>query len=152
VLRYDGNAKAFKTKLTKEQLGKAPQFKSTTWPDYNDSSNTETLRSYRDTIGSDVKYPDNSAENKKPENKDVMVPTDQGNSDRDVQITKDIRSAIVATDLSFNAKNVKIITKDENVVLKGVVESKEEHDSVLKIAQDHANSAKITDELKVNTK
>ena len=152
VLRYDANTKAFKTKLTKEQLGKAPQFKSSAWPDYNDATNTEALRSYRDSVGGDVSAPDNTAQNEKPQNKDVMIPTDQGNSEKDVQITKDIRASIMAADLSFNAKNIKIITKDENVVLKGVVENHAEHESILKIARNHANSAKISDELKAKSK
>ncbi|MES2920599.1 MAG: PRC-barrel domain-containing protein [Verrucomicrobiota bacterium] len=152
VLRYDANTKAFKTKLTKEQLGKAPNFKSTAWPDYNDAVNTDALRSYRDSIGGDVTAPDNTAQNEKAKNKDVMIPTDQGSSEKDVQITKDIRSGIMATDLSFNAKNIKIITKDQYVVLKGVVDNHAEHESILKIARNHANSAKITDELEMKSK
>jgi len=152
VLRYDGTAKAFKTKLTKDQLGKAPQFKSTAWPDYNDGTSTETLRSYRDAVGGDVTAPDNTAQNEKPKNKEVMIPTDQGSSEKDVQITKDIRAEVMATDLSFNAKNIKIITKDENVVLKGVVENHAEHQAILKIAKNHANSAKISDELEMKSK
>lgn len=152
VLRYDANTKAFKTKLTKEQLGKAPQFKTGAWPDYDDAANTEALRTYRDSVGGDVTAPDNSAQNEKAKNKDVMIPTDQGNSDKDVQITKDIRASIMATDLSFNAKNIKIITRDEKVVLKGVVENHAEHAAILKIARNHANSAKITDELEAKSK
>ncbi len=152
VLRYDANTKSFKTKLTKEQLGMAPKFKTGAWPDYNDSTNTEALRSYRDSMESNGTAPDNTAQNRKPNNKDVMVPTDQSNSDGDIQITKNIRAEIVASDLSFNAKNIKIITKDEKVVLKGVVESAAEHESILKIARNHANSAKISDDLEVVTK
>ena len=78
--------------------------------------------------------------------------TDQGNSEKDVQITKDIRSSIMDADLSFNAKNIKIITRNENVTLKGVVESHAEHQAILVIAKNHANAAKITDDLKVNAK
>jgi len=152
VLRYDAKTKALKTKLTKEQLGKAPQFKSSAWPDYNEATNTEALRSYRDSIGGDVTAADNTAQNEKPKNKDVMIPTDQGNSEKDIQITKDIRAAIVSSDLSFNAKNIKIITKDEKVFLKGVVENHAEHESILKIARNHANSTKITDELESTSK
>jgi sporulation protein YlmC with PRC-barrel domain len=152
VLRYDAATKAFKTKLTKEQLGKAPQFKSSAWPDYDDATNTAALRTYRDSIGGDVTAPDNTAQNEKPSNKDVMIPTDQGSSDKDVQITTDIRAGIMATDLSFNAKNIKIITKDENVVLKGVVENHAEHESILAIARNHANSGKISDQLEMKSK
>jgi len=152
ALRYDLAAKAFKTKLTKEQLSRAPQFKTDAWPDYNDATSTEALRSYRDLIGGDVTAPDNTAQNEKEMDKDGAKPTDQGKSDKDVQITKDIRSGIIGTDLSFNAKNIKIITRNENVTLKGVVESSAEHEAILKVARNHANTANITDELKVNSK
>lgn len=181
VLRYDVNDKAFKTKLTKEQLGKAPQFKSDAWPDYSDASSSEALRTFRASIDGDVTgtnnntrnttgtdnntrnrigtvnndrkvtEPDNTAHNKKAENKDYN-PTDQGNSSKDIQITKDIRSGIMDTDLSFNAKNIKIITRNENVTLKGVVDSHDEHEAILRIARNHANTAKISDDLKVNSK
>lgn len=151
-LRYDDAAKAFKTNLTKKQLGEAPQFKSDTWPDYNDATSKESLRSYRDAIGGDVTAPDNTAQNEKEMRKDSVSPTDQGNSEKDIQITKDIRTSLMDTDLSFNAKNIKIITRDEKVSLKGVVESDAEHQAILKIAKNHANSGKITDELKVNNK
>jgi osmotically-inducible protein OsmY len=107
--------------LTKEQLGKTPQFKTDAWPDDDDATHTEALRSYRDSIGGDVTAADNSAQNEKPGNKEVMIPTDQGNSEKDVQITQDIRSAVVGADLSFNARNIKIITKDEHVTPMGEV-------------------------------
>lgn len=168
VLRYDGTAKAFKTKLTKEQLGKAPQFKTDAWPDYNEANTTDALRSYSDLVGGTVTDsqkaatasdhsdpemidPDNTAQNAKDGNR-VGTPIDQGNSEKDIQITRDIRSGIMDEDLSFNAKNIKIITRNEYVSLKGVVESDSEHQAILKIARNHANTAKITDELKVDSK
>ena len=152
VLRYDNAAKAFKTKLTKEQLGKAPQFKKDAWPDYSEATSTEALRSYRDSIGGDVSEPDNSAQNEKETREDAPDPTDQGNSDKDVQITKDIRAGIMDADLSFNAKNIKIITNNEHVTLKGVVGSESERKVIIKIAGNHANTGKITDDMKVDAK
>ena len=151
ALRYDDAAKAFKTKLTKEQLGKAPQFKKDAWPDYSEATSIEAMRSYRDSIGGDVTKPDNSAQNEKEVSEDAPNPTDQGNSDKDMQITKDIRAGIMGADLSFNAKNIKIITRNEHVTLKGVVESHDEHKAILKIAGNHANAGKITDDLKVKS-
>lgn len=152
ALRYDDTAKAFKTSLTKEQLGKAPQFKTDAWPDYNEATSIAALRSFRDWIGGDVNAPDNTAQNEQEMRKNAVNPTDQGNSAKDVQITKDIRSGIMGTDLSFSAKNIKIITRNENVTLKGVVKSDAEHQAILKIAANHANTAKITDDLKVDSK
>ena len=80
ALRFDTVAKAFKTKLTKEQLVNAPQFKGHEWPDYNDAVTLQALRSYRDSIGGDVTASDNTAQNEKPKNRNIMVPTDQGTS------------------------------------------------------------------------
>ncbi len=152
ALRYDTTAKAFKTGLTKVQLGKAPQFKTNSWPDYNEATSIEALRSYRDSVGGDVTAPDNTAQNEKEMNKNAVNPTDQGNSDKDVQITKNIRFSIMDKDLSFNAKNIKIITRNEHVTLKGVVESAEEHQAILQIAKNHTSTANITDDLKVDSK
>lgn len=152
ALRYDEPTKAFKTRLTKEQLEKAPQFQVDAWPDYNEATSVEALRSYRDSIGGDVTAPDNTAQNEKEMNRDAANPTDQGDSTQDIQITKDIRADIMGQDLSFNSKNIKIITRNEFVTLKGVVESDAEHQAILKIARNHANTAKITDDLKVNPK
>lgn len=152
ALRYDGETKAFKTKLTKEQLGKAPQFKKDAWPDYSEATSIEAMRSYRDSIGGDVTKPDNSAQNEKEVREDAPNPIDQGNSDKDLQITKDIRSSIMDTDLSFNAKNIKIITNNEHVTLKGVVGSDAEHKAIINIAGNHANKEKIHDDLKVDSK
>lgn len=151
-LRYDGTVKAFKTGLTKAQLGKAPQFKTNAWPDYNEATSIEALRSYRDSVGGDVSAPDNTAQNEKEMKRNSMNPTDQGNSDKDVQITKDIRTGIMDKDLSFNAKNIKIITRNERVTLKGVVESAAEHQAILKVAETYTSTANITDDLKVNAK
>ena len=152
ALRYDDPSKAFKTRLTKEQLVKAPQFKADAWPDYNEPTSSQALRTYQNSIAGDVTAPDNTAQNEKETDKDAANPTDQGNSAKDVQITKDIRSEIMGQELSFNSKNIKIITRNEHVTLKGVVESDAEHQAILKIAGNHANTAKITDDLKVNTK
>jgi len=151
ALRYDVAAKAFKTSLTKEQLGKAPQFKYDAWPDYNEATSSEALRRYRDSVGGDVTAPDNTAQNEREMKEDAVNPTDQGNSGKDLEITKNIRSGIMDTDLSFNAKNIKIITRNENVTLKGVVQSQSEHEAILKIARSHAKTDKITDDLKVNS-
>jgi hypothetical protein len=149
TLRYDKDAKAFKTKLTKEQLAKIPQFKNTAWPDYSDNAVTAKLRSSRDMIDGDITEPDNSAQNKKEMKNESATPLDQGNGETDLKITKDIRSGIMDEDLSFDAKNIKIITNNGHVILKGVVKNHDEHMTVLKVAKSHANSSQITDDLKM---
>ena len=151
-LRYDSQAKVFKISFSKAQLEKQPQFKSGSWPDSDDEAMSTKLRGIRDSVGGDVSAPDNTANNEREVNKNLPTPMEQGNSESDLNLTKDIRSAVVGADLSFNAKNVKIISNNSHVTLRGVVESEAEHQAVLKLARAHADPAKITDDLKVNTK
>lgn len=151
-LRYDNQAKVFKISLSKAQLEKQPQFKSGAWPDSNDETMITKLRGIRDSVGGDVSAPDNTANNEREVKKNLPTPMEQGNSESDLNLTKDIRSAVVGAELSFNAKNVKIISNNSHVTLRGIVESEEEHQAVLKLARAHADPAKITDDVKVNSK
>jgi osmotically-inducible protein OsmY len=54
----------------------------------------------------------------------TVTPVDQKNDQPDIDLTASIRKSLVADrDLSMNAKNVKIIARDGNVTLRGVVET-----------------------------
>jgi hyperosmotically inducible protein len=134
AITYDAAAKGFKTSLTKAQLEKVPQSKASNWNHHDDSSITAA---------------DNTARNQNDMNAEAATPMDQGNSDADIQTTKNIRAAIMATDLSLNTKNLKIITKDGKVILRGVVDNESEHQAVLKIAKNHADSSLISDQISV---
>ena len=113
---------------------------------------TDTLRSFRDSISGGVSVPDNSARNGGRIIRGAMTPMTQGHSEGDARITRAIRSYIMDTNLSFIAKDVKIITRDQHGTLNGVVESAAEHQAVIMIARIHADTDKITDELEVNSK
>lgn len=102
-----------------------------------------------DASGGDVSRPDNTKQNTKDMKGEKLTPEDQGGTDSDIMTTKDIRMAVVKSQLSFNAKNIKIITRNGVTTLRGVVESKEEHAAILKIVKDTASSVKVTDELQV---
>ncbi|MES2438385.1 MAG: PRC-barrel domain-containing protein [Verrucomicrobiota bacterium] len=150
ALRYDTAAKAFKTKITKEQLQRAPQHQAGNWPDYSNAAMMTKLREYRDSIGGDVNAADNTAKNEVDAKEETLTPVDQGTSESDIKTTKDIRAAVVKEEgLSFNAKNIKIITKDGHVTLRGVVDSTSEHETVVKIAGQHADSSNVTNDLRV---
>jgi osmotically-inducible protein OsmY len=135
------------TRLTKEELGKLTHFKSSEWSTISSEDLKKKLREARDSVGGDVNAPDNTARNERDVQDDKLTPLDQGNSETDVALTKDLRSALVASDLSFNAKNIKIITKDGHVTLRGVVESDAERDAILKLAESKVEKARITNEL-----
>lgn len=149
ALRYDTDARAFKTKLTKEQLGAAPGHKKGDAPEDHETM-VAKLRAFRDSIGGDVSKPDNTAHNEGELSDATTSVLEQGNSERDLGATKSIRTAIIDHDnLSFNAKNVKIITKDGKVTLRGVVNSKDEHERIVEVANDQVGKENVTDQLQV---
>lgn len=160
VLRYDERAEGFKTNLTKEQLKSAPNFKNDAWPDYNNTESQQELRNYRESVqggttttgnrpGSDREARGDAA--RQGGRTDATTAGQQGNSAEDVKITKDIRSDVMGTDMSSSAKNIKIITRDEKITLNGEVDTKAEHEEILKIAKSHSNGNDITDNLTVKS-
>ena len=91
--------------------------------------------------------PDNSARNK-----DHSTTADQQSANKsDTDITRDIRRSIVSDkSLSTYAHNVKIITQNGAVTLKGPVHSDEEKQAVAsKAAEVVGGSDKVTNELTV---
>jgi hypothetical protein len=66
----------------------------------------------------------------------TATPLDQGESEGDRNITQHIRKGVVANDaLSTNARNVKIVTQDGVVTLRGPVNSAQEKSAVIALAQ-----------------
>lgn len=90
--------------------------------------------------------PDNSARNK---NHDVTADQQKDNrSDRD--ITQQIRRSIVSDkSLSSYGHNVKVITEDGSVTLKGPVHSEEEKQAIGEKAAQVAGQDKVRNELTV---
>jgi len=77
------------------------------------------------------KQPDNTAVNERDRNSSALTPMDQGNSESDRKITQQIRKSVIGDkSLSFTAKNVKIITKNGMVTLRGPVKSDAEKASI----------------------
>lgn len=75
----------------------------------------------------------------------------QSNDEADVEITRKIRQAVVKDDsLSIYAKNVKIITVDGLVVLKGPVRHDKERRKVEAIAHEVAGLENVTSEIEVS--
>jgi hypothetical protein len=74
---------------------------------------------------------DNTGVNERDEAPSAIMPTDQGESDKDLEVTQKIRKAVMDDDsLSFTAKNVKIITQDGKVTLRGPVKSAQERSAI----------------------
>jgi osmotically-inducible protein OsmY len=76
---------------------------------------------------------------------------DQGESQLDRDMTQSIRKSVIADDsLSFTAKNVKIITRDGRVTLRGVVNNAREKATIEKSAKELAGANKVTNQLEVS--
>jgi hyperosmotically inducible periplasmic protein len=81
-----------------------------------------------------------------------MTAEQQKENDTDREITRKVRRAIVKDkSLSITAHNVKIITRDGKVTLKGPVKSQQEKQQVEKLAS-QAAGGKVTNQLTVAPK
>src|SRR5690349_11342594 len=91
------------------------------------------------TTGSPPK--DNTAINERDQSPVAKTPIDQDENAADVAITADIRKQVVAQpNFSVNAQNVKIITSQGKVTLRGPVTTQQERDAIATIAQQVAGA------------
>ena len=94
--------------------------------------------------------PDNTATNKRDRNNEEKTAGSQNNNASDLEITQKIRKAVIADkNLSTYAHNIKIITQDGAVTLKGPVASEAEKTSIENKAADIAGKAKVTSQIDV---
>ena len=94
--------------------------------------------------------PDNTKTNQGDANKGATTADQQKMNAADRNITKEIRSSIMKDkSLSTYAHNIKIITQDGKVTLKGPVRSEEEKSSIESKAVAIAGANNVTDQLEV---
>lgn len=97
--------------------------------------------------------PDNSKVNERDRAKGAITADQQSNARSDVEITKEIRRAIVADKgLSTYAHNVKIVTRHGKVTLKGPVTTVEEKNTVEAKAAEVAGAANVTNQVSIAPK
>ena len=93
---------------------------------------------------------DNTGKNVRDRGDATVTPTDQGGSAADRDVTAKIRKAIVDDDnLSTNAQNIKIVTRDGAVTLRGPVKSPEERAAVAAKAQQVAGVKRVDNQLEI---
>jgi hyperosmotically inducible periplasmic protein len=94
--------------------------------------------------------PDNTGRNVRDRGGATLTPGDQSESEADRTLTQQIRQAVVADDsLSMMAKNIKIITVDGVVTLRGPVQSPREKEKIEAKAQQIAGIDRIDNQLEV---
>lgn len=95
---------------------------------------------------------DNTKKNERDTAEAALTPGDQGESEADRTITQSIRQAVVKDDaLSFTAKNIKIITVDGVVTLRGPVKSDKEKTNIGTLAQQVSGIKRVDNQLEVAT-
>ena len=148
---------------TKETLEKSPRFTADRWPEnMNDPGYLVDVYSpyvYRSDTKTDVDVnasadnanPDRPRTNDAEDNTTTRkTAQDQSNNLGDVSVSTNIRQRLVADeDLSFTAKNIRVITTEGKVTLAGQVGSQEELDRILEIARDEAGPDMVTNRITV---
>jgi hyperosmotically inducible periplasmic protein len=94
--------------------------------------------------------PDNSGVNVRDRNPEAMTAGQQSNAKGDVELTRRIRRAVVKDNsLSMMAHNVKIISANGSVILRGPVKTEEEKAAIARKAQAIAGADKVDNQLEV---
>lgn len=92
--------------------------------------------------------PDNTERNVRDRSSEAITPGNQSESAQDREITQRIRRALMDdSSLSTNAKNIKIITINANVTLRGPVKSPNEKEIIIARVREIDGVANVDDQL-----
>jgi hyperosmotically inducible periplasmic protein len=96
---------------------------------------------------------DNTAKNERDRSGETQTSGDQSNSSADLKTTQAIRQALMKDPaLSATAKNIKVITANGHVTLRGPVKTAQEKAKIDQLAKSAAGGAQIEDQLEVTNK
>jgi hyperosmotically inducible periplasmic protein len=94
--------------------------------------------------------PDNSAVNVRDRSPNAMSAGQQSNAKTDTELTRKIRRAVVEDNsLSMMAHNVKIVTANGSVTLRGPVKTEDEKNDIASKAQAIAGADRVDNQLEV---
>ena len=112
------------------------------------SGDATSARTAPDTSASAVQ-PDNTGKNVRDRSDASLTPGDQGGNESDREITRRIRRALTSNDqLSTDAKNIKVMTTDGKVTLRGPVNSADEQKTIESLAKQNGGTS-VDDQLEV---
>jgi hyperosmotically inducible periplasmic protein len=174
ALRFTPDRGTLQLDASKDLLSTAPHFNANQWPDFGQPSyaggvyhayrvepyfttnvtaaldnGTHNVSDRNDgTLATTA--PDNTARNVRDRSNSALTPLDQGNGKADMATTAQIRKGIIADkSMSVNAKNVKIITNQGQVTLRGPVNTAEEKRLIGDIAINIARVENVDNQLEV---
>jgi hyperosmotically inducible protein len=104
-------------------------------------------------LGAGMTNADNSANNVRDRSDTNLTALDQGNSPADLKLTQQIRQSVVSSTNNFSvmAQNIKIITVDGKVTLRGPVQTDLEKSTINSIAQSIAGDGNVDNQLEVKS-
>jgi len=153
ALRFNTERDMLQLDASKEALSSAPHFKSNQWPDLAQPGYANGVyRAYQvePYFTTNALTAADNARDARDRSHHTLTPFDQGNSTADRDTTAQIRKEVVAgKGMSLNAKNVKIITIDGQVTLRGPVNTAEEKRLIGAIADRIARSGNVDNQLEV---
>jgi hyperosmotically inducible protein len=98
----------------------------------------------------DKTKPDNTAINERDRSDETKTSGDQSNTSTDLKTTQAIRQALMKDgELSTTAKNIKVITANGHVILRGPVKTAQEKAKIDQLAKSAAGGAQIDNQLDV---
>ncbi|MDD5322470.1 MAG: BON domain-containing protein [Methylococcales bacterium] len=93
---------------------------------------------------------ENTERNVRDQDNATLTPEDQKETEGDIKITAAIRQAVVKNEsLSVNAQNIKIITRNGVVTLRGPVESEAENMKLQDIARQMPGVMQVNNQLEI---
>ena len=111
---------------------------------------TVSLLSLAAVAADEKTNPDNTALNKRDRSGETNTSGDQSNSSADLKTTQAVRQALMNDgELSMTAKNIKVITANGQVTLRGPVKTAREKAKIDQIAKSAAGGAQIVNQLDV---
>ncbi|MGA2232761.1 MAG: BON domain-containing protein [Tepidisphaeraceae bacterium] len=99
--------------------------------------------------GNSTNQPDNTGVNTRDRSADSVTAQTQGESQSDINLTSQIRQRILGGNMSVDAQNVKVITLNGHVTLRGPVNTQDEKDTIGKMASDIAGQTNVDNQIEV---
>ena len=155
ALRYNSNHEILQLDASKDMLANSPHFQANQWPDFSQPAyaggvyHAYKVEPYFTT--DPTTSVDNTRLNVRDRDSRTLTPLDQGNSQADVDTTAQIRKEIMADSrMTMNAKNVKIITLNGHVTLRGPVNTADEKVRIGEIAGRIASAGNVDNQLELS--
>lgn len=113
------------------------------------STNVENNYQMNRGNNTEINKADNTGMNKRDRDDRTVTPMNQSNNKEDLEITQAIRKSLMKQELSTNAKNIKVITQNGDVTLRGPVNNKAELEKIAQLVKAVPGIKNLNNELEV---